>query len=266
MYKKLSCTLYQSTNDDKNVKCSCAGGAMKFTLAPKGQNIITITKTDSSANAITVYPASGETIDNGTAGTVTIATQNEYKTFAPTDTGWTLVDSGGANKTETLANKTLTSPILTTPKIADGDKGCTITSADQTHASATVTIPNFTGAAEEFVLKAQNQALTNKTLTAPVITNPAYTYTIGAHNYGGAAADWTLSASELLVPIHKPTNASGAVNAIVSQTVRSYTFINATGQALTVKTAAGTGIQIANGKTAMVLCDGTNVIRLTPDA
>jgi hypothetical protein len=33
-----------------------------------------------------------------------------------------------------------------------------------------------------------------------------------------------------------------------------------------VKTAAGTGVTIGNGKTAGVFCDGTNILRLTPDA
>jgi hypothetical protein len=101
------------------------------------------------------------------------------------------------------------------------------------------------------------------TLTAPVMTQPAVSFTISAYNYGAAAADWTLTAAQALALIHKPTNASGAVNAIVpTATRRPYVFINGTGQALTVKTAAGTGITIANGKAQIVMSDGTNVIAL----
>lgn len=42
--------------------------------------------------------------------------------------------------------------------------------------------------------------------------------------------------------------------------------INLTGQTLTAKAASGTGIAIASTKAATVLCDGTNIIRLTADA
>lgn len=45
-----------------------------------------------------------------------------------------------------------------------------------------------------------------------------------------------------------------------------WTILNATGQTLTVKAASGTGVAIASTKAAQVLCDGTNVVRLTADA
>jgi len=68
MSKQISANLYQAIGTDKNVKCSCIGGACKFVLPPNsdGKNTITITKTDSSANAITIYPAKHETLDDGT--------------------------------------------------------------------------------------------------------------------------------------------------------------------------------------------------------
>jgi len=43
-------------------------------------------------------------------------------------------------------------------------------------------------------------------------------------------------------------------------------FVNGTGQTLTVKTAAGTGVAITNGKTAIVMSDGTNVIALATES
>ena len=64
---------------------------------------------------------------------------------------------------QTLTNKALTSPVLTTPLIDDADAGCTVTSSDQTAADATATIPNMT-TSDEFVMKAVSQALTNKTI------------------------------------------------------------------------------------------------------
>jgi len=115
-------------------------------------------------------------------------------------------------------------------------------------------------------LNGTSTPLTTPVITGGVTTDGVDTWTQSPHDYAGAADDWTLSAAELLKPMHKPTNASGAVNAIVAATKRPYWFTNATGQALTVKTAAGTGIVIANTKTACVMSDGTNVIRLTSDA
>ena len=113
------------------------------------------------------------------------------------------------------------------------------------------------------------QGGTKLTATAAQLngTNPAITITLGTHDYAAGAADWILSAAELLLPYHKPTNASGVVNAIIAlATIRPYVFINATGFALTVIGASGTGIAIANAKTATVMSDGTNVIRITADA
>lgn len=171
------------------------------------------------------------------------------------------------NTAATLTLKTMTSPVLTTPKIADGDAGCTITSANQTNASATITIPDCGDAADEFVLKDTTQTLTKKTLTAPVITQPQLSFTFGTHDYGVAHSDWTLSAEELLKTVHKPTSADAAVNAVIADAAGIlYIFINATGHALTVKTATGSGIEIANAKTGIVMSDGTNVIRISTDA
>lgn len=42
--------------------------------------------------------------------------------------------------------------------------------------------------------------------------------------------------------------------------------INTTGQGCTVKTAAGSGVLIASTKAAIVVCDGTNIVRVTADA
>lgn len=44
-----------------------------------------------------------------------------------------------------------------------------------------------------------------------------------------------------------------------------YVIINTCGQAATVKTAAGTGIAVANAKNAVLVADGTNVRRVTAD-
>lgn len=224
-------------------------------------------KVTSSAAALNALSATlvDILIDDGDAGvTLKSADQTNAAATVTIPNIGDAADSFVMNDTAaTLTLKTLTSPVLTTPKIADTDAGCTITSADQTHASAVATIPNFTGAAEEFVMKALAQTLTNKTLTAPVMTDPAMSFSIGTHDYGTGTTAWTLSAAEQLKAVHKPTNAGGGVDAIIPLTpARPYTFINGTGQALTVKGSSGTGIAIANGKTHQVMADGTNVIAI----
>jgi len=244
---------------------------------------ITLTLADAAADLILPALTNKIYIINNTSGqTITVKCADQTGTALANNgkyicwsngtdivTGVPEVTLAGA---QTLINKTMTSPVLTTPKIADGDAGLTVTSANQTNAGATATVPNIGDAADEFLMKDTAQTATNKTFTSPVLNTPVVaspdiTFHSVAHDYAGAAEDWTLSASELKAFILKPTNANGAVDAIVADTANKiYVAVNGTGQALTVTTAAGTGIEIANAKSAIVMSDGTNVIRLTPDA
>lgn len=63
-----------------------------------------------------------------------------------------------------------------------------------------------------------------------------------------------------------PTTLTAARNIVVPAEAKPYIFINATAQTLTLKTASGTGIGVATNKTALLYCDGTNVVRVTADA
>jgi hypothetical protein len=243
----------------------------KLATAVKVGNVATLT-TDAKTN---VVGAINEVDAHADAATTAVAAINSVlgNMATATTTAKTVVgaineldaeNAAFATKTgeETLTNKTLTSPVLSTPKISDGDAGLTITSADQTNAAAVATIPDIGGAADDFVMKDTAQTLTNKKLT-----DPSCTFTIGTHDYDEGAEDWTLSAEELLKTVHKPTNASGPVNAIIADTAGiPYVFINGTGQTLTVKTATGDGPTIANGKTAIVMSDGINVIALAAES
>jgi hypothetical protein len=88
--------------------------------------------------------------------------------YLPNASGTVILDSD----TQTLSNKTLTSPVLTTPQIND-------TSADHQYivavselaADRTITLP-LLGGADEFVFKDHTATLTNKTLTSPVLNSP----------------------------------------------------------------------------------------------
>lgn len=91
-------------------------------------------------------------------------TTGNTRTLTAPDASTTIV---GTDATQTLSNKTLSSPTLVTPKIDDGDTGITVTSSNQTHATPVATIPNIADAADTFVMADTAQTLTNKTLTSP---------------------------------------------------------------------------------------------------
>jgi hypothetical protein len=116
-------------------------------------------------------------------------------------------------------------------------------------------------------LNGTSTPLTTPVITGGVTTDGVETWTASPHDYAGAAVDWTLSAAELLKPFHKPTNANAPCAAILPVSpVRPYWFFNSTGQTLTVKKTGGTGINIANGKSALVISSGSDIMRLTLDA
>jgi hypothetical protein len=59
---------------------------------------------------------------------------------------------------------------------------------------------------------------------------------------------------------------TGNRNLIVPNSWQGIVFCNNTGPyTLTVKTASGSGVVVAQGKRAVLLSDGTNVVRITPD-
>lgn len=82
------------------------------------------------------------------------------------------------------------------------------------------------------------------------------------------SGDATLTADEELADIIIATGTPGTGrNVIVSTVKRVYVVYNNLGDAstLTFKTSGGTGIVVAQGKHAILRCDGTNVVRVTAD-
>ncbi len=57
---------------------------------------------------------------------------------------------------------------------------------------------------------------------------------------------------------------TAAVNVIVPSVEHEYSVVNACGQTLTIKTAAGTGVEIPTGYQARVYCDASNVVNGSP--
>jgi hypothetical protein len=87
---------------------------------------------------------------------------------------------------------------------------------------------------------------------------------VTAHNYGAAAADWTMTAAEAMATYITVTNASGAVNALLPAAMdgKLRVVYNNSGQVLTFKVSGGTGGTIANGKRAVYADNGTDVIEI----
>lgn len=82
------------------------------------------------------------------------------------------------------------------------------------------------------------------------------------------ASDVTLTDAQVNHAVHEFTGIlTGNINVIVPTDTHLYRCINNTTGAftVTVKTSAGTGIVIAQGKAALIVCDGTDVVRLTDD-
>lgn len=85
-------------------------------------------------------------------------------------------------------------------------------------------------------------------------------YTLGTT---GSPQEWQYSTIEIT---DTGTVLTAARNIVCPNNRKLYVFVNSTAQALTLKTAAGTGVSVAAGMTAILRCDGTNVVRVTADA
>ncbi len=157
----------------------------------------------------------------------------------------TYVDSKSpvtADGAQTLTNKTLTTPVIST-FYKDAGK------------TKLMTVPDV--ASDTLALLAAAQTFTNKTLTSPKVTQY-----VATHDYEAGTTDWTLSTTERLAQIITVSNANGAVNAIFNTgTPNFYLVYNNSGYVLTCKNSAGTTIAIANGKHAFIYNDGTNIVQ-----
>lgn len=86
----------------------------------------------------------------------------------------------------------------------------------------------------------------------------------GAHDYAGAAADWSMTVAEAQASYIAATNANGAVNAILPAATagKIRTVYNNTGQVLTFKVTGQAGGTVATGKYAIYTDNGTDVVEI----
>lgn len=84
-------------------------------------------------------------------------------------------------------------------------------------------------------------------------------YTLGTSS---TPAEWQYGTIEIT---DTGTNLTTGRNIIVPDNAKVYIFVNSTAQTLTLKTSAGSGVAVAAGTTAILRCDGTDVVRVTAD-
>lgn len=139
---------------------------------------------------------------------------------------------------------------------------------------------------DTFVGATTTQTLTNKTLTSPTMTSPTITgtTTITGGTFSGSTlsgaflsisskvltlADWYLSAADKLITFWTLTSGSSGTNYMIacSDTEGRLRVIrNGTNGSVVIKEAGQTGVTIATGKTAVVIHNGTDYVRVTADA
>jgi hypothetical protein len=85
-------------------------------------------------------------------------------------------------------------------------------------------------------------------------------WTADAHTLTSANGTTSESRCAILELTDTTTDLSGAGDLIVPDATKIYVVNNNTGQIITVKTAAGTGVAIADAVSTIVYCDATNVL------
>jgi len=139
---------------------------------------------------------------------------------------------------------------------------------------------------DTFVGATTTQTLTNKTLTSPTMTSPTIsgTTTVTGGTFSGSTlsgaflsisskvlslADWYLSAADKLITFWTLTSGSNGTNYMIacSDTEGRLRIIrNGTNGSVVIKEAGQTGVTIATGKTAVVIHNGTDYVRVSGDA
>ena len=185
----------------------------------------------------------------------------------------------GTTKTQTLTNKTLTSPIITGGQVGDtgitfegatGDAYETFLAVTDPTADRTVTIPDATG---NVVLDTLAQTLTNKTLTSPTISgSPVITGLSSAgmvsssatpKDYvdailGSATAAATSAASAATSATSAATSATSASNSASAAATSATNAATSASSAATSATAAATSATSASNSASAASTSATS--------
>lgn len=200
---------------------------------------------------------------------------------------WTLSTAESAAQVLSVSNASQAANIIAAPTLGKkylvmNSSGFTITikGAGQSgiavlNATVIPVVGNGTDFAAEAITSSSisgatidNSIIGGTTPVSGTFTTVAYsTFASATHDYSGGHADWTLSASEGRARIFTTTNAGTAgANAILPSGFVGVFFVsNTSGQTVTWKYSASTGVANANGKKQVLVADGVEVYSLKAD-
>ena len=241
-----------------------ASQAAKIIAPLKEGKVFIVVNSSGFTITIKVAGGSGTTVTNGNT-IVVRCTSTDYTGITTTSTsvsGATITNSSiGSASPSTGAFTTLT---------ASGNVTLSPTGTVAISPSSTVTL-SPTGALTVNPTAAStinNASLGQTTPLAADATTLGYAALKSAtHDYGAAHADWTLSAAEGRARVFTATNAAaGGANAILpAGFVGIFQVSNTSGQTVTWKYAASTGIANATAKKQILFADGVEVYSLKAD-
>jgi hypothetical protein len=106
-----------------------------------------------------------------------------------------------------------------------------------------------------------NDSITS--LVEQAVAGIATINTWGNNAHTLTTADGATAEARCAMLVFTDTNTvlTGAATVICPTAAKLYVVKNSTGQTATIKTAAGTGVAVANGGIMFVFCDGTNVVQ-----
>lgn len=109
-----------------------------------------------------------------------------------------------------------------------------------------------------------NNKVTNMVEEAIAGRKVINSWTTNSHTLTVVEGATSESRAAILTLTDTGTALSGAATVICPANSKIYVVQNSCGQAATLKTSAGTGISVPNGSTAVLVCDGTNVVIPSP--
>ena len=118
---------------------------------------------------------------------------------------------------------------------------------------------NRQGVQEEVIIETEQQTLKNKEVLL----------SFAGHNWESGAVAWTLSETEQKATVLHLTGSPSGATSVVAEPVEGKVFIvinDDTSQTITIKASGQTGVAVATDKTAIVIGNGDDFVRVTADA